>query len=171
MGRPTRLTPEIAKEIVEAIGIGVPRDMAAKSVGVQPSTLYQWLAKGREGIEEYKEFAEAVEKADSLVVKRALVRITQAATKEQHWTAAAWLLERKHPAEFGQRVRVVVQEQLDEFLDALEARLPADVFRQVLDAASLGHGRSAALAALEDGSGGEEENVIETPPEGPPDSG
>lgn len=171
MGRPSRLTPEIAKEIVDAISIGVPRDMAAKSVGVQPSTLYQWLSKGREGNEDYREFSEAVEKADSLVVKRALVRITQAATKEQHWTAAAWLLERKHPAEFGQRVRVVVEEQLNEFLNTLEARLPPDVFRQVLDASALGHGRATTSAALEEGGGGEAGEGIDLAPEGTSDAG
>ncbi len=47
MPRPTKLTPQIADLIVGLIERGTPRDDAARIAGIHPSTLYDWLARGR----------------------------------------------------------------------------------------------------------------------------
>ncbi|GEM_PF-4365597 len=47
MGRPTKLTPDVADLIVGLIERGVPRDDAARAAGIHPATLFQWLQRGR----------------------------------------------------------------------------------------------------------------------------
>ena len=42
MGRPTKLTPELAFLICEAIRNGTPKDVAARANGVTPASLYEW---------------------------------------------------------------------------------------------------------------------------------
>lgn len=105
-GRPTILTPERHKVICDAIADGATREVAAAAAGVGESTLYQWLKKGRDGLEPYVEFAEAIEKADA-EGELSNIRTIKSASAST-WQAAAWLLERKHPERWGRRDRMDV---------------------------------------------------------------
>lgn len=100
------LTPQRSEVICEAISDGATREVAASAAGVGESTLYQWLKKGRDGVEPYVEFAEAIEKADAEGELSNIRTIKTASTST--WQAAAWLLERKHPERWGRRDRMEV---------------------------------------------------------------
>lgn len=52
-----------------------------------------------------------------------------------HWNANAWLLERRFPKEFAPQVRVIVEEQLDAALRALDLELVPGVVRLGIDPA------------------------------------
>ena len=95
-GRPTKLTQEMQRKICEAILLGCTYSIAASWAGIHESTLFLWLARGKQGDGKiYKEFYRAVKQAESQNAIRSLASIAQAA-KEGDWTAAAWLLERRH---------------------------------------------------------------------------
>jgi transposase-like protein len=46
-GRPTKLTAELRKVILDTIATGVPRSHAAKRAGITRVTLWGWLKRGR----------------------------------------------------------------------------------------------------------------------------
>ena len=95
MGRPSKLTPERSRAITGALRAGATREMAARSAGIHPSTMFAWLAKGRAATRgAYHEFQEEVKRAEARNGIEALVVVRQAA-KDGSWQAAAWLLERR----------------------------------------------------------------------------
>ena len=46
-GRPTKLTPELREEIVELLKAGNYIKTACAVVGINKTTFYQWLKKGK----------------------------------------------------------------------------------------------------------------------------
>ena len=63
--------------------------------GVNKSTYYRWLEKGRAGkIKPYSDFLDAVEKARQ---KQRLKMIQFQIKAIDSWQALAWFLERKNP--------------------------------------------------------------------------
>lgn len=71
MPRPTNLTPEVQKRIVDAIRAGNYAATAAKSAGVAEPTYYQWLERGegrsknRPANQVYVDFVEAIRQAEA----------------------------------------------------------------------------------------------------------
>lgn len=95
-GRPTALTEEVQRKICEAVLLGCTYDIAASYAGISQRSLFQWLARGRDGHSElYENFYSAVKNAEAMNAVRNLASIAQSA-KEGNWTAAAWMLERRH---------------------------------------------------------------------------
>lgn len=102
-------TPERREIILRAVRSGMPQKHAAALAGVTEATLARWLARGRAaepGDEEFVEFYEEMQKARAAFVLANLAHISQAA-QAGTWQAAAWLLERSYPGDFG-RTRVEV---------------------------------------------------------------
>ena len=109
MGRPSKLTPATHRIVVEALATGCYRETAAEYAGIGVSTFYRWMEQGEADIEHdrqspYRELLEAIKLAESHAEVEALELIRSAAKKT--WTAAAWLLERKKPDQWGRRVKV-----------------------------------------------------------------
>lgn len=105
-GRPTSLTPETQKKIISCILTGAYIETAACFAGISKNTLYDWLKRGaRDSSGPYREFSDAVEKAMADSELTDLVTINNA-TKKGQWQAAAWRLERKHPARWGRRTEI-----------------------------------------------------------------
>ncbi len=117
MARPTKLTRKVIDAIGDAVARGLPRKHAAALAGVSATAMFEWLARGRELIESGEtdltaderlqaEFAERLEKSDSEFVGHLVGLVQEAAESPRNWTAAAWLLERRHHKEFGRRQAV-----------------------------------------------------------------
>lgn len=105
-GRKTKLRRKLIAEAVEGIEKGHYAKTICQALGIHESTYYDWLKKGEEQIENdergiYREFSESIKKAQA-EGKKALLQIIRdrAAT---NWTAAAWMLERMYPEEYGRR--------------------------------------------------------------------
>lgn len=130
MPRPTSLTPDVHAVIVAAVRDGSTRVGAAKLGGVTVRTLYNWLARGDDGLEPYAAFVQDVEAAEGARCKRWLKVVEDAA--DEDWKAATWLLEHLHPDEFGKSVKTAVQEELKSFLEGLKEKLDAQAWKQVL---------------------------------------
>lgn len=96
MGRPTKLTPALQDEIVEYLKAGNYIETACAVVGVGRSTYYDWIKRANEATRQnkYTRFRDAVNKAQAWAEARLVAIISRQA--EKSWTAAAWLLERRH---------------------------------------------------------------------------
>jgi len=95
MSRPSKLTPELAKTVCKIIAAGNHRRCAAQAVGIAPSTLQEWIAKGRNGEPGFVEFSEQVAQADASAEMGAVAELRQGMLKN-YQAALAWL-ERMRP--------------------------------------------------------------------------
>lgn len=113
LGRPCKLTEELTSELTELLEAGNPLDTSARAVGVAPSTLHRWNARGRNALRAAEE-GEAITEEDALyvhlhqAVARARARsevealeVIRSAALSGTWQAAAWLLERRRPDLWG----------------------------------------------------------------------
>jgi len=94
-------TPEAVKLLLGAIRVGGTLKEACATAKIGYSTLFEWLAKETP---EAAELADSIEKAKGEGTVSLLATIHAAAPK--NWTAAAWILERRHPDRFGRPQRL-----------------------------------------------------------------
>lgn len=121
-GRPTKLNPQVQRDIVDAIGTGMPYELAARYGGVSYHSFNNWMKRGRAEADRlekprtrpkqsetpFLDFFEAVKDAEARGAMTNLLLIRQHAQSE--WRAAAWLLERRHPESFGKRDALAMQQ-------------------------------------------------------------
>ena len=126
MSRPTKLTPELQRQITEYISAGNYTNTACQAVGIAESTYYKWKELGEAGRRPYMEFMESIKKAEAQA-EISYIKVIQEAASE-HWQAAAWYLERKHYSRWGKKTSFDV-ENIDRpiiiddigFIDSLKA--------------------------------------------------
>ena len=101
IGRPISMTPEIAARIIALIRAGNYVETAAAACGVMKPTLYDWLKRGARGDPLFADFSNTVVAAlnESEAV---LVNVIRKAAVGD-WSAAAWILERRHPNHWGRK--------------------------------------------------------------------
>lgn len=98
------MTQPTIDRLLDALRIGATVQMACAAAGISDTTYYRWL-DGNERA------AGAVEAAKTTAAVSALESIQRAAVNGD-WRAAAWLLERRYPADFG-RSHADVRHTLD----------------------------------------------------------
>lgn len=103
--RPTKFTPETVDRLIEAVRLGLPLHLAAESAGVSYQTFNEWQ-QGRfpRGADKdlKHEFSEALTRAKGESALRLMDLIQSAAPDD--WRAAAWILERRFPKDFGKHM-------------------------------------------------------------------
>lgn len=117
---PYRLA-DAGQKVIEAVRLGATYRLAAQYAGIQINTLYRWLQiaeqiiarlenEANPVIEEseviYVDFYIQLQEAEGNAVVEWLGAISAAAMEQGKWQAAAWLLERRHPQDFGKRTEV-----------------------------------------------------------------
>ncbi len=103
MGRP-KLTQELVDEAVRMKADGLSNADIVRALGIHESTFYRWIGEPRTKLQ--RELSEGLKKEEAAFKRTLLTTIRSAAlSRNQHWTAAAWLLERKFPDEFGKAER------------------------------------------------------------------
>jgi len=103
-GRPTKFEPKTCELIVQSVRLGAPWELAPLRAGVDYTTFRKWIQRGQaEKTGPYREFFEAIKRAEGEAVVRRLVVIERSANSGT-WQAAAWLLERRYPQIFGRTV-------------------------------------------------------------------
>ena len=119
MGRSTKLTPELQKEIIGYIEAGNYVEVSCEAAGISKTQFYVWL-KRKEKL--YTDFADAVKKAEKKAEIRNVVVIQKAAV--DNWQASAWFLERKHAERWGRKDQMLMkmlklnEAEVDEILHA-----------------------------------------------------
>lgn len=101
-GRPTKLTNEVQRIIVDLVRRGNYLDTAAMHAGVERSTLRKWMQRGRSsksGL--YRRFFLAVNKAAAFPEVSDMEVIRKAASSD--WRAAAWRLEHRYPQRYAKK--------------------------------------------------------------------
>ena len=99
MPRRPKLTPEVQERICQAIATGATYEHAAAYGGITFQTLNDWRKTK-------PLFSEALKDAEGRGVLALLARIQKAAG-EGTWQAAAWILERRYPRDYGRTVQNV----------------------------------------------------------------
>lgn len=106
MARPSKLTPEAQAAIVDAVLHGCTYKDAAEAAGVEYNTFNEWMKKGSEGKSgAYREFNEAVQKANAQCAVNFTRIIQTAAAKGDAKYALEWL-KRRRRSEWGDNVDV-----------------------------------------------------------------
>lgn len=83
MPRPTKLTPDIQRDIVAALSSGATIQKTCEFIGIHKSTFYDWLERGRRaksGI--YSDFSDAITRAQSSAHVRAAAVLRGAMDKQ-----------------------------------------------------------------------------------------
>ena len=123
MGRPSKLSPEIAAVIADTVSAGCTIDSSVKAAGVSPASYFSWLARGakarkRKDIMEdagvewdyedriYLEFLDKITCAKAKSEAALVAKIHEAGKDD--WRAYAFLLERRFPNQWGKRERLDV---------------------------------------------------------------
>lgn len=105
-GRPTKLTPELIKDIVKWIRAGNYIEIAAQKAGVSKVIYYNWLHRGEtEKDTIYEEFFNCIKEAEAACETASLLKV-QTATKDAPWQNIAWFLERRFRSRWGRQVTI-----------------------------------------------------------------
>lgn len=118
-GRPSKFTPERRAAIIDAISHRIPYELAAEANGICESTLFEWIATGkqhrRDGItSDYSVFSEAIKRAEMQKIREHTDII---AARPERWQADAWLLERRWYKYFSTSAPII---EMNERLNKLE---------------------------------------------------
>jgi hypothetical protein len=92
-----KYSTEMTKRICDLLRDGNTQKTSAIASGISEDTFYTWM-------KEIPEFSESVKKAEEEAVARNVAIIKTAAN--DHWTAAAWWLERRRRDDFGKNEKV-----------------------------------------------------------------
>lgn len=104
MARRPRLTQEMVDETIRLKADGLSNGDIVCALGIHESTFYRWIGDPKNKLR--RELSEGLKKEESAFKRALLTTIRSAAlARNQYWTTAAWLLERKHPDEFGKADR------------------------------------------------------------------
>lgn len=99
-GRPTKRTPETVKRLCDAIRLGASYADACGYAGVSFETFNEWR-------KDFPEFSDAVKEAEGSGRVQLIAKIQKAAN-DGNWQAAAWMLERRDPQNYGRTMRTQV---------------------------------------------------------------
>jgi transposase len=102
VARPTKLTPELAERIFNALRAGNYREISARSAGISPASFHRWMKAGekaKSGIQH--DFYEGVLKAEADSEVHAVATLRKA--MPENWRAAADFLERRFPDRWRRR--------------------------------------------------------------------
>ena len=104
MARPTKLTPELKKQIIDYVRDGVSFHDACMALGIDESTLYKWKQRGKiDKSGRYFEFLKGIKQAEhEAKVWRIL---TVAKGEKEDPRLALEMLARKYPNEFARKDR------------------------------------------------------------------
>lgn len=98
---------KIIKDIATAVENGMNYTAAARAAGVNPRTYYYWKESAEGGEEPFASLWPQIENARSRGLAKCAKRVMDAGT--QDWRAAAWMLERRDPKNFGKREHQTVE--------------------------------------------------------------
>ncbi|ADO68710.1 conserved uncharacterized protein [Stigmatella aurantiaca DW4/3-1] len=121
MARPTKLNPEIQKQICDHLRSGLFRRAAAGLVGVDEQTISRWYHRGAsEARGLFREFYVAVNRAEAEFMQGATETLQAASTSNPKHVQ--WLLSRRFPELYGRRDNVEAKSPEDQAADTAALR-------------------------------------------------
>lgn len=115
-------------KVAELAGLGLTQRQIADYFGVDPSTLTRRQS-------EDKDFAQALKHGRARGMANVANAVFDSATKDKNPTAMIWYEKTRSgkSEKIDIRVTAALDQELDKMLDYLAEKLPADVYRIVLD--------------------------------------
>jgi transposase len=105
VGRPSKLTPETKKRLLDMIKSGNYYETACTYAGIGYSTFRRWMEQGEEAKSgQYRDFWEAVIRAEAEAEARMVAQWQ--AQIPQDWRAARDFLARRHPERWAQQEKI-----------------------------------------------------------------
>ena len=99
-----KLTEEMVEQAIKLKGDGLSNGDIICALGIHESTFYRWIGNPKNKLQ--RALSEGLKKEEAEFKQTLLTTIRAAAlARNQYWTAAAWLLERKYPDEYGKAER------------------------------------------------------------------
>ena len=86
--------------------LGLTVNSSARAAGMNPVTLYRWKDYAAEGREPYATYW--VDFEESISIGQAVLAGTIYNAARKDWRAASWILERRHPEDWGKKENVGV---------------------------------------------------------------
>lgn len=152
-GRPTALTPEVAKTIVTAVRKGLPHGVCAALAKVHRNSLYNWMERGEkdEAEEPYASFAIEVRHAEALWQEEIWDKIANARPGIPGVSGAdlvsnlQWMMSVRFPRSYHGNVRANTEASVEEIMKRIVEVLEPASLEKVRAALSTDPGsRSAA---------------------------
>jgi hypothetical protein len=127
-GQPTKLNEQTTTAILNNLASGVGIEKAAAYAGIGARTVCEWVERGRADQEAgndtgFSRFSQDVTRTRAQVQIQLAAQVRAQASDD--WRAAAWMLERLAPGEFGQHQ--VVEHTGSVELEVLGGAQPVDV--------------------------------------------
>lgn len=105
IGRPSKLTPEVKKRLIDAIKAGNYIEPACRFAGIAPATFYRWMERGaRASSGEFREFWEELTRAEAEAEARMVAQWQ--AQIPQDWRAARDFLARRFPERWASKDKI-----------------------------------------------------------------
>lgn len=124
MARPSKLTPDLHSYLIGLLRQGHTYEDVATAAGLHRNTIGEWIRRGREsGEEPYATFAAEADRARVALKMLATNKAVSLIQSEDEGTAermTRFVLERRFPEQWSEKVRHTVATALDEALEALE---------------------------------------------------
>ncbi len=99
-----KLTQEMVDQAIALKADGLSNGDIICALGIHESTFYRWIGDPKNKLQ--RALCEGLKKEEARFKQTLLTTIRAAAlARNQYWTAAAWLLERKYPDEYGKADR------------------------------------------------------------------
>lgn len=129
VGRPTKLDDLTSKRILNAAEAGVSRRSACEAARICQATLFDWLARGRDGEEPYAEFLERLESAEARAERTVVDKLMEQIENGHVPAMMFWLKCRRGWRENDAPANEAIE------TSAVEGADPVDVLESLLAAA------------------------------------
>ena len=97
--------PNVRNLLLASLRAGATLKMAALAAGIDRVTLWRWIKRGKKAKSgKYRAFLRELIQASAMGGVRNVTCISRAAARD--WRAAAWMLERRYPRDYGKREKV-----------------------------------------------------------------
>lgn len=138
-GRPTLMTDEVQRVIVDSIERGNYIETACLAAGIKACDYYNWQKWGKEGREPYRSFFETCARARAKAEQDLLDTARAGDGKGESFglgKAAITILERTRPRKFSVRLNISLEKELDTILTTAERVLDPDQYAKLVEALS-----------------------------------
>ncbi len=133
MSRQTSLTPAVQRKLVVLVTAGHTLNAAAVMCHLGMRTVREWFYAGASKTASplHRAFRRAIKKAQAMHERRLLGRIDTASRDPKHWTAAAWILERRYPEKYALRLTRMLEKEREAMLAELRKTMQPETFAEV----------------------------------------
>ena len=127
MSRPLKLTKEVEKRLAYALELGTTYKLAFQYAGICYKTFRNWMKRGENYSlkpghppekDKYVHFLHHIKKSSAVGAIEMLKIIKKAAP--ENWQAAAWMLERRFPEDYGRNRIVTGEDEVDNWTTRIE---------------------------------------------------